>query len=586
MKKITMLVVAAFMSTAMFAQRNGGGKVLPLQTSVYSALTEKPATDFTGRAGGLASVGMKKFDFSEKRLERAANAMKKAGRKGVGDVGIITEKPAGKEVVYSRAGGTYFVFFGYIDGEMIDESVGRVVFGEDNTVYIYNPISQLSTKSYMKGTIDKDGVVTVKLPQPIYAEEADGEVYVANVDRLVWVYDEEEDAGWFYRDSLSSTNEIKYVLRNDSLLWADDESGDVILGLVDVETGKWMGYGDWNTSFSPVTDTPVTLPDKVVAEDWVLAYDEDGRYVKVAVDGKDVYLGDLYDGLPGTWVKGAIDGNKVIFNSKQYLGPDDEVGYHTYFITAGGEQYYDEYWEDWISEYVMTDKIEFTYDADKKIMRADSKNDSTILVNAGKKSLYYVCVYDAPVIQYIQPVEGAVKPLKPVIVDFMPYDEGYGYGYIQFDLPKKDADGNFLDTKKMHYNLFVDDELFAFYQDEYVAIEEDGMTDIPYSYTDGLDIVSDGGVTHTIYYYFVTADKIGIQTTYTADNGESMKSDMTVYDIAATGIDSTKGVSTAVKSVKYVDMTGRAVSGSAKGMYVKTVTYADGTVKSMKVVRR
>ena len=60
--------------------------------------------------------------------------------------------------------------------------------------------------------------------------------------------------------------------------------------------------------------------------------------------------------------------------------------------------------------------------------------------------------------------------------------------------------------------------------------------------------------------------------------------DGTEFDYTSTGINAIANQPAVSES--YVDLTGRKVSADAKGLVIKTVTYADGTKKSVKVIRK
>ena len=515
-----------------------------------------------------------------KKINPFNSAAKQAQTRAGEDFNIITEAPEGRTEVYSLSGLAYYSFWGYIMGVSHEGTLGQIVYCDDNTVYIKNPISQFATNSYIKGTIDGDEI-TVKLPQPIYQEDYDGEVYNYQIERLA--YSEDEEGGWYYRDENSS--EVKFTLRNDSVIWAEDTLGDVMLGLCD-DTGEWIGYGDYNMVYSKVTDTVVEAPADMTCEDWVLKANDDGHFVKVGFSGKDVYVGGIYETMPDAFVKGTIDGDKVVFKSGQYLGPDESLNCHAYFVTGGSEMVWDDVYMEWYSSPYLTEQIELSYDAEAKTMIADSKNDSTMFINSGKAHIYYIEAFDAPEFRYQAPIEGAVKPATPEFLSLSPYDEYYGYGYIDFIVPKFDVDGRMLDTDKMHYNLFIDDELFTFYPDEYIALTEE-MTDVPYDFTDSYDIY-DYGTEKMIYFYTTGFEKIGVRSTYTADNGESKDSEIAWYYVngGTVGINAAEAGAKGVKSVVYTDLSGRRVAKPVRGIYIKTEVYDDGTQKSVKMLRR
>lgn len=572
MKKFTLAVLAAAFVLSMSAQ-----KVVQPQRSLQKAFAETQV-----EAGAVKKLMETKAGkpLAAKKINPFNSAAKQAQTRAGEDFNIITEAPEGRTEVYSLSGLAYYSFWGYIMGVSHEGTLGQIVYCDDNTVYIKNPISQFATNSYIKGTIDGDEI-TVKLPQPIYQEDYDGEVYNYQIERLA--YSEDEEGGWYYRDENSS--EVKFTLRNDSVIWAEDTLGDVMLGLCD-DTGEWMGYGDYNMVYSKVTDTVVEAPADMTCEDWVLKANDDGHFVKVGFSGKDVYVGGIYETMPDAFVKGTIDGDKVVFKSGQYLGPDESLNCHAYFVTGGSEMVWDDVYMEWYSSPYLTEQIELSYDAEAKTMIADSKNDSTMFINSGKAHIYYIEAFDAPEFRYQAPIEGAVKPATPEFLSLSPYDEYYGYGYIDFIVPKFDVDGRMLDTDKMHYNLFIDDELFTFYPDEYIALTEE-MTNVPYDFTDSYDIY-DYGTEKMIYFYTTGFEKIGVRSTYTADNGESKDSEIAWYYVngGTVGINAAEAGAKGVKSVVYTDLSGRRVAKPVRGIYIKTEVYDDGTQKSVKMLRR
>ena len=572
MKKFTLAVLAAAFVLSMSAQ-----KVVRPQRSLQKAFAETQV-----EAGAVNKLMENKAGkpLAAKKINPFKSAVKQSVTRAGEDFNIITEAPEGRTEVYSLSGLAYYSFWGYIMGVSHEGTLGQIVYCDDNTVYIKNPISQFATNSYIKGTIDGDEI-TVKLPQPIYQEDYDGEVYNYQIERLA--YSEDEEGGWYYRDENSS--EVKFTLRNDSVIWAEDTLGDVMLGLCD-DTGEWMGYGDYNMVYSKVTDTVVEAPADMTCEDWVLKANDDGHFVKVGFSGKDVYVGGIYETMPDAFVKGTIDGDKVVFKSGQYLGPDESLNCHAYFVTGGSEMVWDDVYMEWYSSPYLTEQIELSYDAEAKTMIADSKNDSTMFINSGKAHIYYIEAFDAPEFRYQAPIEGAVKPATPEFLSLSPYDEYYGYGYIDFIVPKFDVDGRMLDTDKMHYNLFIDDELFTFYPDEYIALTEE-MTNVPYDFTDSYDIY-DNGTEKMIYFYTTGFEKIGVRSTYTADNGESKDSEIAWYYVngGTVGINAAEAGAKGVKSVVYTDLSGRRVAKPVRGIYIKTEVYDDGTQKSVKMLRR
>lgn len=160
-------------------------------------------------------------------------------------------------------------------------------------------------------------------------------------------------------------------------------------------------------------------------------------------------------------------------------------------------------------------------------------------------------------------------------------------------LPLVDTDGKLLDAGSYVYNIYVDNELFTLYPDEYTGIADtyDELTNIPYNYTDSWDIEVDGS-NHGLYYYMEGFETLGVQAIYTVD-GITNKSALVNYNIETgetneidpAGI-SAITASKEVTGVEYYDLTGRKLDNPTTGLVIKRTTYSDGSVKSIKRVIR
>ena len=127
---------------------------------------------------------------------------------------------------------------------------------------------------------------------------------------------------------------------------------------------------------------------------------------------------------------------------------------------------------------------------------------------------------------------------------------------------------------------------FVYWMDAWEDLEED-MTTIPYNHYDY-------DISNTFIYLCSTLDEvsnwkqIGVKSIYTG-NGETHESEIgwcTVVisdDMVYDGIAATKAQPV---SVSYVDMAGRRVSGTQKGLLIRQERMADGSVKNVKVVRK
>ena len=114
------------------------------------------------------------------------------------------------------------------------------------------------------------------------------------------------------------------------------------------------------------------------------------------------------------------------------------------------------------------------------------------------------------------------------------------------------------------------------------------MTEIPYNFTDDWDIDLKGS---TVYLNqgaeeLMSWTKIGVQSIYRGA-GEEHKSEIAWYDLEeywiTTGI---ANVNNASEKAVYFDLQGRVANANAKGLLIKQVRQANGTVKTVKVVRK
>lgn len=88
--------------------------------------------------------------------------------------------------------------------------------------------------------------------------------------------------------------------------------------------GKWLGYGDINTVYTPYTVNLPQGPDSTVElEDYSMTYFNEiggprvGHMVKCAVVDNKMYIQGASQYIPEAWLVGDIDGNKVTFTEQQ-----------------------------------------------------------------------------------------------------------------------------------------------------------------------------------------------------------------------------------------------------------------------------
>ena len=487
---------------------------------------------------------------------------------------VISEQPEGTLIkgLYNHSEG-YIKQLSTIYSHTEDGTAKDVVVGTDGNVYIKNPVQRFVTNTWMKATKGSGDTLVVKLPQKIYVDNSGDEPYNYYLQRMI---PESNSDGSINYVIDPNCNTIRFIMRGDSIFKAEEDK-DALLGLA-YPSGNWEGHGSKTILLKKVTEKPA-VPANAEASSETYAMtttlsdgSQDTRVVNVAIEGNDIYLGNINDDQPEQWTKGRIEGNKVIFEGGIYMGLDTIKNIHTYFFPAGKKTIESESpFGTTLQDSVWFEKeLVFDYDATNKTLTSKGG----FLINQGKELVNFLTSYWEPQLKAWTATISA--PGDPVIDYFEPYDDNMGYSYVQFFLDKTDKDGNQLDAKQLYYNIFLDDKLFTFTPGAYMVDEE--MTDVPYDYQNFFDFYIDD-LKHTVYFYTNDFSTVGIQAFY-LDGENKLKSGMVTYDV--TGVKAAKQGKTVVKSVVYYDLSGRKISKPTHGLYMKSVTYTDGSVKIIK----
>ena len=495
---------------------------------------------------------------------------------------IIDAQPEGKLHANLYFSGESFVdMMGYEAQLPFDGIWGKIVEAPDNkTIYINNPIGAYYSDAWIKGERTTGDTIEVKLPQQFVHEEYDGMSNDAWLYKLVPVKVEQDGETYttFKPDSTSQT--VKYVWRNDSIVLVNTTQDSKLLGMC-TEEGEWYGYGDYIQQYTVFDQQPVAPKDESKATQMSITYYDSGQMygrVKKAVrEGNDIYIAGLNENIPSGWAKGTISGNKATFSGHQYMGLDTVTASYAFFEPVSHSMVWDSEIGDSIENLTLADAITFDYDADKGTL----STDSTFVANQGYKMFNQVFTYDGATIE-----PWTEKAATPLAVDastmsYMPFSEEYGYGLLAFAPSEFDADGYILDANKLYYSIYLDNDVLTIDPDEYKLFPYE-TTEIPFTYSDMLDFVNYAGMWQV--YTFVTGiDRIGVQMIYKG-GGEVRKSAITY--ISATDEDPSAVNNVAqtgkVAGVTYTDLSGRRVSRPGKGLFIQTTRLADGTITTSK----
>ena len=516
-QKITLVLLAAlFVVAGSFAQGKAAGLVLKQkQVSILAKqdgknMKQQPAKVMLQKQQSMEQQKGFRAAVTAHAKQMGKDLTKKhqpaAQRRAAAD--IISEQPEGTQTNYNRSGLAYVSsMFGVYDTE-VSGAVGTVVFGADNKVYFKDIVSQVHANVWVVGTISGN-TITIELPQTVWDS---GEGYCLEVAKMTY-------ADQWYERAANQTVKLNYNAETGAITTpaGNMKTGYDIIGLSYDDDNSWAGYGDWNITYAKVTDELVAAPAGLTTESYSLTADGyNGSLVQVGFDGDDVYVQGIDKNLPDNWVKGTISDGKVTFKGGQYVGADEVSGYHQYLMAATAEELYDEDWDEYYTEYTLTDgDITFDYNADTKTL----SNSNLFLLNAGKETVNFLNVFDKAVIAPF--TEVAAEPAAPEVElsegGYAYFTYGYGWGSIYFDLKTSDINGNYTLPEKTSYRFWVkvNGEVkpltLSWY--DYMYQEEPLVSEIPHSYSDGWDI----GVSDTngyLYYYVIGPEAYGVQAIY------------------------------------------------------------------------
>ena len=490
----------------------------------------------------------------------------------------IMDVPEG--TLYDNMYATSFAYglgWGDIYIQDVDGGIGKVVEGTDGNLYIYNPISQgyiwFSILPWIKAEPAGDGKYVVTLPQ-LYILDY-GDPYYA----YCMHYDEEEGM-----PVVEEEGQIEFTWENGVLT----QLGDKFIGLCDA-TADWFYMADQHIVYAPQTDEAITVPENMYVQGYTMTYLSDPTdltktketIVSIAIDGEDIYMGNLNNNNPDSYIKGHLADGKATFPTRQYLGVDAYYNGHIYVLT--GDAYVDtETYGSPVFNYNLNDEIVFNVDEDARNIVAEWP--ASMITNVGPTTLSIISDYVAPGLVAFDEVPAV--PATPIFTDEdLMVNNASGWSVLHFTIPTVDVDGNKLNENKLYYNIIVDDAVYTFEPETYIGLST-AMTDIPYKFEDNInfDIYMSNG-RHTVYLYTTNFAAVGVQSIYTAGDEENRSEIAYVFRPNPSGINElAQGAQ--VVGTRYFDLTGRELSAApASGLYLQCVTYNDGTTATIKVMK-
>lgn len=464
--------------------------------------------------------------------------------------------------------------------------VSKIVIGDDGCIYIYNPLSGLDSKSWLKLEKQADGKYRAKLPQAILTddyggddEEEESSERTITLNRMV-----STDDGKSYEPVGATMNYVDFTWENNKLVMKGMGQKKQIWGAAYNNSWQSNYGGDWALTIEPLGEQLITPPSTAVKAQYIVSSKSDSspRIVEAMTDNNDIYIKGLFkaEKLANVWVKLTKQGDKAVMPTNQYLGitkktdfkkyDSDKSEYHTFAAAFENEE-------------KTAENLEFSIDATGKLTA--SKILRTSLGRASNDNITgedYVESYEGLTLTpYIQK---AGKPATPVYFYFTStpdYDNTSNEIKLAFYVKNADVDGNYLDPEKMYYNVYVNGskEPFKFKKTEtqYRDMHEDEMTNIPFNYQDNRNydfkVIDNLRILH---FYGSSITSVKVVMVYEAD-GKKYSSEPMVAKLSTAGIESANFNKATTE--KYYTIDGRQIQKLQKGLNI--VKSSDGTTRKV-----
>ena len=526
-----------------------------------------------------------------------------------GDSSVVTVEPEGTVKWFSEKSLAYSVgTWGYVDYAVTDGFAKKMVFSEDGrTIWMRNPVCKFPTDTWVKATIEGE-TITLPMGQVIRLSEAkDGSLDVWTIGAMAMEKEWNEEFQYWRTEWVPTDLEAITFTYKDGYITQNEK--DTMLALMC--NGEYMVYGDVDIEMSPINPVEdiVRFPENVEIENWTFSYGLSTRLgypVEAAWVGDEVYMRGFWQENPTATIKGTVKDGVLSFPSQQYIGYINRGGidYFLYFMPCVvGEQGMITYYQPVVEPLVfnidsatgqMTQPIEDMNSA-LKLMIKGGKFDNFDLT----KTTAFLLL-DNPAIKVMTGDYG--MPQAPVLADpCYRYFEGTVMPFVQlsFAIQPFDEEGNALSPSALTYSIWVDDEIVTFESGDFPNWEKipEPMTALPLDFSNSWGVTYDDNVyNRRVQVPYPDPEKVGAQVIFADPNtGEVKKSQIAYYYPATKEIkyeyepgsgSSVGAASTAdIVGIEYYDMLGGKVGSDFRGLCVKVVTHADGSVKSVKTVR-
>jgi len=456
----------------------------------------------------------------------------------------IYDAPAGTVVDNAiRKGFSYYYSGGSVLGGYNDSFVGNYVITDD-AIYLKEACASTSLGTYLKlDKIDDENYVA-RTAQMIYADVSGDTPYVAYATRLVYHKYGDYSYGYVVEEDENGApvTDVYFTYKNGVLKQVCQDTIDMNGQILPVEligftnaTGGWMGYGDACIEVATVSNIPTTLPEGAELKQTSFAWSvlashggfnsQEAQLVQSAEVGNDYYLS--LPGIDGCWLKGEIDrtAGTVTF-SEQYIGQNEELGVHQWFVPAKYNDWFDVWDEEdgdgyWMRDYTKADKLVMKYE--NGVVTSDPEDVQVIFISRSNEELASSSVFSNPI---MMPYEESLETPANPMINWVDPNNGW-WGEFHFAMPNTDVNGKYISKDNLYYRIYVNsEEVFTFKTSDFGQLPSN-TTDMSANYADSWDFEHNGSF-YTIYFYD-DWNYVGVQSVYKL-NGEEKTSKIAWYN--------------------------------------------------------
>lgn len=502
---------------------------------------------------------------------------------------LITEEPAGDASWNSRECTKYMKLLGPLEYGGESAVPSRMVNDGNGNVYIGNMFTDFEGSGWLKGSTDSEGSINLKFPQIMFDEEYSDSKHYYYYACCVRLNEDKTDL------ELDAEQTVTLVRDNDGTLRISDP--DVAIGICyvydpaagDQAVGignegcelRWFGIAYSEVKWVPVNTSAAKIPDGVEIQQYALCHSTGARFVELAVDGSRILIPGLAED-PEACIVGNIseDGRTVSFTTNQFLCVTASGDFFCYMVAAAPEDIEDPETGQIIHTIAPADSFTALWDSHNKTLTF-AEPETGFSISNGESKVGGGDIYLEPRLSQ-QDSYVAAAPTAPQIVAYNPYNDGQGYGTLNFNIPTWTSEGLLVDPERMFYNILLNDgQVMTLTPDSYTELSSD-MTDIPLSFMDNYDIFC-MGINHALYLYSGDYERIGVQSFVEVD-GKRYYSPA-VYD-KDSGIDSIAVSTGNIVETYYLDLSGTRIDRPAHGVFaIKCTRYDDGSLKTEKIIR-